>query len=121
MPSSHELGRWGEDLAAHWLQQKGWQILARNWRCGSLELDLVARQGEVLVFVEVKTARNTRHGTPDVRITPAKQAALARAAAAYLQQVAHEGEVRFDVISIVAADTQAYSIRHFADAFFPGL
>ncbi len=121
MPPSRELGRWGEALAARWLQEKGWQILARNWRHGPLELDLVARQGEVLVFVEVKTARSTQHGTPDVRVTPAKQAALARAAAAYLHQAGHEGEVRFDVISIVASDAQAYSIHHFVDAFFPGL
>ena len=81
MPRSHELGRWGENVAAQWLADQGWKIVARNWRHGPLELDLVAWQGEVLVFIEVKTARYTGHGAPDVRVTPAKQRALARAAA----------------------------------------
>lgn len=121
MPQSHDLGRWGEVLAARWLTEQGWQIAARNWRHGPLELDLVAWQGQVLVFIEVKTARYTGHGTPDVRVTPAKQRAMARAAAAYMHACGHEGDIRFDVISIVVADRNSYSIRHFADAFFPGL
>ncbi len=121
MSGPHDLGHWGEALAAQWLEAQGWQIEARNWRHGPLELDLVAREGTVMVFVEVKTARKATYGTPDVRLTPAKQEALARAAAAYMYAHGYDGEIRFDLISILAPSPSSYTIRHFRDAFFPGL
>ena len=80
------LGRAGETLAARELQRRGYRILARNWRCSIGEIDLVAEQGEVLVFVEVRTRRGSQHGTPQESITPAKQAKLIELAQTYLQE-----------------------------------
>ncbi len=64
------LGRWGEGVAATHLEAHGYTILARNWRCAAGEIDLVARDGETLVFVEVKTRRGRAYGAPEEALTP---------------------------------------------------
>jgi hypothetical protein len=64
-----QLGRRGEDLATAYLRQQGYVILARNWRCPVGEIDIVAREGEILAFVEVRTRRGDRFGTPEESIT----------------------------------------------------
>ncbi len=78
------LGAAGEDFAAAHLAQQGYQILARNIRCAGVELDIVARRGRTLVFVEVKTRRGREFGTPEEAVTPAKQAKLVELAATYV-------------------------------------
>lgn len=70
------LGRWGEGVAATHLEAHGYTILARNWRCAAGEIDLVARDGETLVFVEVKTRRGREYGAPEEALTPRKAAKL---------------------------------------------
>lgn len=98
----HNLGAQGEDLAAHWLQQQGYRIVARNWRAKQLELDIIARHGGTLVFVEVKTRSCGGLGSPVEAVGYKKQASLVRAARAYL--AAHDlwqAPSRFDVITIV--------------------
>ena len=79
------LGQEGEDAAAELLTCKGFALLDRNWRLGRLELDLVCRDGDTLVFVEVKTRANAAHGGPAAALTPAKQRHLYRAAALFRQ------------------------------------
>lgn len=66
------LGQWGEQVAAVHLEAIGYQILTRNWRCRGGEIDLVARDGEVVVFVEVKTRRGRDYGAPEEALTPRK-------------------------------------------------
>ncbi len=98
------LGRQGEDLAAARLTELGYTVVARNYRCPHGELDLVARHGEAWVFVEVKTRRGTRFGTPEDAITPRKQAHLIATAQHYLQ--AHAlGDVpwRIDAVAVALA------------------
>jgi len=95
------LGHIGEELAAQALIQRGYTIRERNWRTRGGEIDLVATEGEVLVFVEVKTRRSLAFGTPQEAVAPAKQARLRQAAELYLQT--HQGSwtaVRFDVVAI---------------------
>ena len=93
------LGQAGESLAARELERRGYRIVARNWRCPIGEIDIVAEHGEALVFVEVRTRRGDRWGTPQESITPAKRARLIEAAQTYLQQQALEDRMwRIDVL-----------------------
>ena len=74
--SRKALGRLGEELVARALAARGYRIRERNWRCPAGELDIVAEDGDVLAFVEVKTRRGREFGTPEEAVTPAKQAKL---------------------------------------------
>ena len=96
-----KLGRRGEDIAAAHLSRQGYAILARNWRCPHGELDIVAREGETLTFVEVRARRGDRLGTPEESITPAKQSRLVELAQTYLQETGQtDQDWRIDVVAI---------------------
>jgi putative endonuclease len=98
------LGRRGENLAAVRLAELGYAIVGRNYRCPYGELDLIARHGDVWVFVEVRTRRGSRFGTPEESITPRKQAHLIAAAQHYLQAHAlAEVPWRIDAVAIALA------------------
>ena len=115
-------GARGEDIACRHLEEKGYLILERNWRWRRAEVDLIARTGEALVFVEVKTRRSDHYGRPETFVTDKKKEMLAGAAAAYMESVGHEWEFRFDVIAVlIDISTGAFQLEHFQDAFFPGL
>ncbi len=94
------LGRRGEELAARQLQEKGFKIVSRNWRCETGELDLVALDGACLVLVEVRTRRGRSLGTPEESITPAKQMRLIDLSEAYVQESEWPGDWRIDVVAI---------------------
>lgn len=95
-------GQRGEELAAAHLARQGYEILARNWRCRAGEMDIIARRGEMLVFVEVRTRRGRRLGTPEESVTPAKQARLIEVAQTYLQEIELAGSPwRIDVVAVV--------------------
>jgi len=94
------LGRLGEELAARKLEAMGYHIHERNWRCPLGEVDIVAKDGDVLAFVEVKTRRGRQFGTPEEAITPAKQARLIELAAAYVQESDWPGDWRIDVAAV---------------------
>jgi len=95
------LGRLGERLAAQALAGRGYQIVERNARTAEGEIDLVARQGEQWVFVEVRTRRGQSFGTPEESITPRKQARMVRSALAYLAaQEGREPAWRIDVVAV---------------------
>ena len=96
-----ELGRRGEDLAAKRLQAEGYRILARNYRCVAGEVDLVAEDGDWLVFVEVRTRHGDRWGTPEESVTKAKQARLIQVAENYVaEQEAWDMAWRIDVVAV---------------------
>jgi putative endonuclease len=94
------LGRRGEELASRQLAAKGYEIVARNWRCETGELDLVARDGECLVLVEVRTRRGGAMGSPEGSITATKQARLIALSEAYVQESGWDGDWRIDVVAI---------------------
>jgi putative endonuclease len=95
------LGRRGEDLAAKHLQGQGYTILARNYRTPAGELDIVAQEGGILVFVEVKMRRSLRFGIPQEALTRAKQAHLVQAAQHYLMEREQlEREWRVDLVAV---------------------
>ncbi len=115
------LGRRGEDLAHRYLRSKGLTILSRNYRPGGgdSEIDIVARHGETLVFVEVKSRSSAEHGSPDRAIDTEKQKHIVRAARAFATRAGIQwNQVRFDTVSIVF--TKPPSIVHQEDAFFHG-
>jgi len=102
-----ELGAAGEERAAAWYRARGYEVLARNWRCRDGELDLVVRRRHEVAFVEVKTRRSTRFGHPAEAVTPAKQARLRRLALAWLQASGTRARaLRFDVVAILGAELQ---------------
>lgn len=101
MTGRQQLGQLGEHLAAAELERRGYAILARNWRCKYGELDLVARDGDTLAAVEVRTRRSRTYGSPEESLTAAKQARLAAAVHTYVQTMGWEGPWRIDVVAIV--------------------
>ena len=116
--STHlELGYQGEMIAERLLQESGYKILERNWRFSRAEVDIIAMEEDVLVFVEVKTRSSAIFGKPEESISPKKEALLRDAAAVYMEQIGHEWEIRFDIVSITIKGN-GYSIEHFKDAFF---
>ena len=100
-----QLGDVGEEIAARELTRRGYTVRERNWRCPEGELDIIAEQGESLVFVEVRTRRGDRFGTPEESITLAKRAHLIAAAQAYLQaQSLQDRDWRIDVVAVAMSD-----------------
>ncbi len=112
------IGNRGEDAAAAYLERIGYCIEQRNWRCPIGEIDIIARDEEVLVLVEVKTRRTEKSGSAEEAVSLAKQRRLARLAAAYeASHARREAAIRFDVIAIrVIADDRAL-LRHYRSAF----
>lgn len=103
VPYRQALGRAGEELAAQWYEQHGYQVVARNWRCRQGELDVVARRGRLYVFCEVKARSSEAFGSPAEAVGRTKQARLRRLAAAWLAADASPGPhgVRFDVAAVL--------------------
>lgn len=112
------LGKKGEMLAARYLLDKGYAIHEYNWRSGHKEIDLIARQRDVLVFVEVKSRATEDFGDAVDAVTPAKIERLIAAAEAYVQQNNIELQFRFDVVTVVG-DGDTHAIEHIEDAFYP--
>jgi putative endonuclease len=115
------LGAIGESRAASFLARRGYRIDARNVRYDGVEIDLIARRGCVVVFVEVKTRRSSRFGTPELAVDRRKQARMIRAAHAWLHQNrTFVRTVRFDVISCTVERSgggEHWQINHWVDAF----
>ncbi len=95
-----KLGQRGEELAAAYLEKRGYIVRERNWRCPAGEIDIVAEDGDCLVFVEVRTRRGREYGTPEESVTPAKQAKLVEVAQTYLQEHSWDGDWRIDVVAV---------------------
>ena len=113
MTTSRELGSAGEDAAAAYLTHCGMEVVARNWRCRSGELDIVARDGPVLVFCEVKTRRSVGFGHPLEAITSVKQARLRRLAGQFLHETGTAAAaVRIDAVGIVWHGDDRLDIVH---------
>lgn len=111
-------GRDGEELASRWLERNGFQVLARNWRQGRNEIDIVAREADTIAFVEVKTRRLGPGGRPADAVSGSKRRRLARAAAAWIGRHPGEpGEFRFDIIEVVTAPGGPPLVELRRDAF----
>ena len=109
-------GKQGEDLAAQFLEEAGYQILERNWTFKHIEVDIIAKWHEFLVLVEVKTRKGNTYGEPYTAVDYRKQRALIFAAERYLFGHKLDLEVRFDIISIIIGQDRT-AIDHIKEAF----
>lgn len=117
---AHLLGQWGEEQVAEKLRREGWAVLARNFRCRMGEIDIVARNGRFLAFVEVKLRKDNRFGSACEAVTPSKQRKLRTAAQFYLMSHPTRLQPRFDVAEVYAPNgvrTEAPDIYYIENAF----
>jgi len=121
MAKNHQLGQKGEDLASQFLENIGYEILDRNWVYKKAELDIIAKKDQRLIFVEVKTRSGKAFGQPEEFVTTRKQCLMERAAAEYIYLMNHQGEIRFDIVSILFNYSEQFVLRHIEDAFWPEL
>ncbi|MBK9255302.1 MAG: YraN family protein [Saprospiraceae bacterium] len=121
MSKQQKIGKIGEDAATIYLISQGYQILERNWRFSRAEIDIIAKDGAVLVFVEVKAKSYTFFGSPEESISTYKENLIIDAAGRYMEQINHDWEIRFDIVSIVFDKNLVPDIRHYKDAFYPGM
>ena len=118
MRAKDGVGQYGERVAARHLEQNGLQVIECNWRCGQGEIDIVAREGELLVFVEVKTRSSERYGVPAEAVNWAKRNRIRGLATMWLAQHPHPyGKLRFDVVSVLRRTAGASVVDHYRDAF----
>ncbi len=112
----NSLGKEGEDAAAAFLKKKGFKILRTNYRTPLGEIDIIAKDGDVLVFVEVKTRADDAFGSPFEAVTPRKREKIKKVALCFMKGLRNETAARFDVLSIMARDGRQF-IEHIPDAF----
>ena len=121
MSIQRKQGQWGEDQAVSYILNQGLILLERNWRYKRAEIDIIAKEGEILVFIEVKTRSYTDFGSPEEKVGKQKQRFLIDAGMAYMRSIGHDWEIRFDIVSVLGKPGDKIDVRHFRDAFFPGL
>jgi putative endonuclease len=114
-----DLGRKGESLAKTFLEGLGYEILDENWTHGKAEVDLIAYKDRMIIFTEVKTRTSNGFGEPEDFVDMRKQRLLADAADEYIYLMDHQGEVRFDIISVLFDRNENYTLKHIEDAFWP--
>ena len=117
MAKHNDLGRKGEQMAVDFLSAKGYEIVERNYRYKKAEVDLIAKMGPCLVFVEVKSRSNTLFDEPENAVHQKKIDMLHSAAEHYIVECAYEGELRFDIV-IIIGNQEPYEIRHIENAFW---
>ena len=116
MAAHNELGKWGEDLAVAFLQRQGYTIIERDWKSGRRDIDIIAKdETDTIVFVEVKTRRNRLFGEPEEAIDYRKMQSLQQAINHYIKFRRLNGNVRFDIISIVGTIGTEPEINHIKD------
>lgn len=118
MAEHNQTGTKGEDIAAAYLEKKGYALLEKNWRFGHEEIDIIASSDLTLVIAEVKTRKSNYFGEPEEFVTRQKQKHLIKAANAYMEKNDLDLEVRFDIISILLSGNEQ-KIVHIEDAFHP--
>lgn len=116
MAEHNLLGNKGEMLASRYLLDNGLAILHYNWRCGHKEIDLIARERDTLVFIEVKSRRDESYGNAFDAVTPQKISRLISAAEVYISRYKIDLPYRFDIVTVVGTG-EPYKIEHIRDAF----
>ena len=121
MAEHNDLGKWGEDEAALYYEDRGYEILERDWKVGKRDIDLIAltEDKDTLVFVEVKTRQNNDLQEPEEAVDVKKMRNLTIAANAYVKLHGLDMDVRFDIISVIGKCSCVESIECFEDAFNP--
>ena len=118
MAQHHLLGNKGETLASRYLLDKGYAVHHHNWRSGHKEIDIIAQQRNVLVFVEVKSRTSEEYGNAYYAVDDKKIRFLISAAQAYIRKYNIDLKFRFDIITVIG-NSEPYIIEHIEDAFYP--
>lgn len=118
MIDKKEIGDWGEQTAKGYLFDKGYLILEENWRWNNVEIDLIIKKDNIVIFVEVKTRKSTAFGYPEDFVDALKQEQMHAGAAEYVHFIDHDWEIRFDIVSVVYNSKEKFEIKHIEDAFF---
>jgi len=122
MNERQKTGQLGESIAKAYLKEKELSIEAEGYRYKRVELDLIVKnKANCLIFVEVKTRKGLQWGHPSGAVSVTKEKNMSKAAAAYMREVGHDWEIRFDIISILLHKDGSHTLEHIEDAFFPGL
>lgn len=116
MAEHNEYGDWAEERASHYLVQKGYTILERNWRFDRAEVDVIVQSGNWIIAVEVKARKTDEFMSPELFVDERKQNLLIKAMNRYVQTVEGFPELRFDIITIVGNKEQ-YTLKHIEHAF----
>ena len=119
--SKQQTGKLGESIAATYLINKGYNVINRNWRISRAEVDIIAWDEDMLVFVEVKTRSSKQLGEPAEFVSTRQMEMLFQAAPAFMEELDYEGEIRFDIIGVLIKPGGEYEIDHYEDAWYPGL
>ncbi|NOT75350.1 MAG: YraN family protein [Cyclobacteriaceae bacterium] len=117
MTDNIKMGEQGEDLAAAFLQEKGFTILERNFRFKKSEIDLIVSRGNWLVFIEVKTRTSTAFGYPEEFVDYKKKKMIFEGALEYMYRQDWQGNVRYDIVAVNIYGHK-HKIRHIEDAFY---
>ena len=116
MAAHNELGTWGEEQAAHYLERKGFLMVERDWKSGHRDIDLIAVDGDTVVFVEVKTRRNRVFGEPEDAVNYLKLQHLRAAINHYVKYRHISQPIRLDVVSVIGSPHgEEPEINHFED------
>ena len=127
MAQHNDLGKLGEELAVEFLQKSGYEIVERNWTFQKAEIDIIAKIGDTLAVIEVKTRSSLDFGLPQDFVKPKKIQLLVKAVNEYIISKDLDVEVRFDIIAITASNTnslpiqkdgKSFEIEHLIDAFY---
>jgi putative endonuclease len=118
MNEARKLGRSGEEAAVAYLKKKKFKVVCQRFRFHKGEIDIIARDGDTLVFIEVKTRRSRAFGPPEEAVTSVKQDQIRRLAEAYLAvNSLADVPCRFDVLSLVRDEEEGFRVRHIKNAF----
>ncbi len=121
MAAHNDMGRWGEEQAARYLESRGYGIMARNWRCGHRDIDIVAHKDGTVAFVEVKTRRSRSLMAPEQAVDARKVRSVVVAAGAFLKSRGIDADVRFDIVAVTGSPGGECDIDHIENAFVPTL
>ena len=118
MGAHNDIGNWGEAKACEYLQENGFDVLSKNYRYQHAEIDVIAKKGNLLIFVEVKTRTGSGFGMPEEFVNYSKAKLILKAAENYIYATNWLAEIRFDIISIIIFPDGNLNIRHIEDAFY---
>lgn len=121
MAKHNNTGKWGEDLAADYLRENGYEIIERDWRDGHRDIDIIARSPDLrtIVFVEVKTRATDIITKPEEAVDRRKIRNIGMAANTYVKMLNVLDELRFDVVSVIGGTKETAQVEHIVDAFNP--
>ncbi|HEY3288468.1 MAG TPA: YraN family protein [Gemmatimonadaceae bacterium] len=114
--ATNQFGELGERIAARWLERQGYTVLARRWRSGHRDIDVIAERDGTVAFVEVKTRAALEFGDPVEAVHAQKQRSLVRSAREWMARHDNASSYRFDVIGVLLRDRTAW-VRHVEGAF----